>query len=82
MFDAIESMEYLQQIRYCSHMSITVNKMNFVIAVCVNNYIICAFQKSLLEQNQMEIEYSLYRLYVHAMFVSNIRSFLQTNKHI
>jgi hypothetical protein len=30
----------------------------------------------------MEIEYQLYHLYVHSIFVSNIESSLRMNKHI
>jgi len=46
------------------------------------NDILDDFQQNLLEQNQMGIEYRLYHLYVHSIFLSNIESFLKMHKYI
>ncbi len=80
MFDAIESMEILQLLWYRSYLLLTIGKWIFF-HQSMYDCILNDFEHDLLEQNRMETECQLYHLYVHSIFVSNIRSFLKMYKY-
>jgi len=83
MFDATESMVYhrLQHLNSILLIAIHISiKFNHLFTQKWNSLMI--LRKNLFEQNQMEIEYQLYHLYVHSIFFSNFESFLRINKHI